>query len=452
MDKQVYKERMRRKQRQLRMRRYMRLGTYAVGFVLVVIFVVRGVILPIVHSVGGSKPDERVEVQAQTAEADPNAAVRQPLKGQGDLTKASELTPGWHDDENGRWYQNADHTYYAGGFQEIDGVTYCFNNDGYLETGWVTKGVKDYYFNDDGSYNPEVKRPMIALTFDDGPGQYTDTLLDILEANNAKATFFMLGQNVEAFPDTVKRIADMGCEIGSHSWDHPMTLLTIGLDAVAKQFADTDNALIEACGQAATVARAPYGEQDQDVINTVGKPFFMWSLDSLDWSYKDVDLDYKSVMVDNSEYLSDGTIILMHDIHEATVQACQKIIPDLVAQGFKLVTVSELAEAKNVTLQNALYNNFWDSQLAGIPGYNGGDDNTLSGGESSGTEDSDAAVSDGTEDTGSEISDGTEDSGEDFSDGSEYDDGYDDSDYSDGYEDEDSDYSDGYEDGDYSEG
>ncbi|MDO4307693.1 MAG: polysaccharide deacetylase family protein [Eubacteriales bacterium] len=432
MDRKVYKERMRRKQRQLRMRRYMRLGTYAVGIVLVMVFVIRGVILPIVHSLGGNEPNETVEVQAQTAEADPNAAIRQPLKGQGDLTKTSELTPGWHEDENGRWYQNADHTYYAGGFQEIDGVTYCFSDNGYVQTGWVSKGVKDYYFNEDGSYNPEKRRSMIAMTFDDGPGQYTDTLLDILEENNARATFFMLGQNVGYYQDTVKRMADMGCEIGSHSWDHP-NLYNLSLEDVAKQFSDTDNALIEACGQAATVARAPYGNESEDIINTVGKPFFMWSLDSLDWSYKDVDLDYQSIMVDNSSSLSDGTIILMHDIHEASVEACKRIIPDLIAQGYKLVTVSELAEAKNVSLQYASYNNFWDSYLEGLPGYQGSDDSGLSGSESTEGEDSGDGISDGTEDSGDEISDGTEDSDEDISDGSDYGDSFEDgAEYSDG--------------------
>lgn len=420
MDKKIYKERMRQKQRQLRRRRYMKLVTYAVCAVLAVIFVIRGIIFPIINRVGKGSTGETVEVQAQTAAADPNAAVRQPLKGQGDLTKASQLTPGWHQDESGKWFQNADHTYYAGGFQDIDGVTYCFDDNGYIQTGWVTKGVKDYYFNDDGSYAPEVRRKMLALTFDDGPGEYTDTLLDVLEENNAKATFFMVGQNVGYYPDTVKRMAEMGCELGNHSWDHA-NMYNLTLDQVAKEFSDTDNALIEACGQAATVARAPYGNWSQDIIDTVGKPFFMWSLDSLDWSYKDVDLDYNEVM--NGD-LTDGTVILMHDIHEASVEACKRIVPDLVAQGYKLVTVSELAEAKGVTLQNASYSDFWDSSLANglVAGYNSaaGDDG-LTDGESSGEE----SYSDGTEDSGDDsgfddgsedLSDGTEDSGN-YSDG-----------------------------------
>ena len=170
--------------------------------------------------------------------------------------------------------------------------------------------MKDYYFNEDGSYDPSKVRPMLALTFDDGPGEYTDELLDCLEQNNAHATFFMLGQNVSSYPDAPKRMLELGCEIGSHSWDHTQ-LTTIDLDAVAKQFSDTDDALIQACGQAASVARAPYGDGNSDIYNTVNKPFFMWSLDTEDWKLLDADADYSAVM--NGD-LTDGTIILMHDI------------------------------------------------------------------------------------------------------------------------------------------
>ena len=221
MDRSVIRERMRKKQRQIRRRKIIKLVTYVVAMVLAVIFVIRGVIFPIVSRIGGKSTGESQQVQADAEQtADPTAAQRQPLKGQSDLTKVSTLTPGWHEDDNGRWYQNADGTYYTGGFAEIDGVTYAFDDNGYMQTGWVTKGSQDYYFNDDGSYNASEKRPMIALTFDDGPGEYTSELLDCLEENNAHATFFMLGQNVELYPDDVKRMLKLGCEIGNHSWDH----------------------------------------------------------------------------------------------------------------------------------------------------------------------------------------------------------------------------------------
>lgn len=421
MDRSVIRERMRKKQRQIRRRKIIKLVTYIVAMVLAVIFVIRGVIFPIVSRIGGKSTGESQQVQADAEQAaDPTAAQRQPLKGQSDLTKVSTLTPGWHEDDNGRWYQNADGTYYTGGFAEIDGVTYAFDDNGYMQTGWVTKGSQDYYFNDDGSYNASEKRPMIALTFDDGPGEYTSELLDCLEENNAHATFFMLGQNVENYQDDVKRMLELGCEIGNHSWDHA-NMYELSLDSVVKEFNDADQALIDACGQASTVVRAPYGNANEDIMNAVGKPFFMWSLDSLDWQYKDVDLDYKSIMQDNSSVIKDGTIILMHDIHEPSVKAAERIIPELINMGFKLVTVSEMAEAKNVTLQNASYNNFWQDILDQglVPGY-------------AGNSTSDADTSDSTESDGSDGSDGTEDS----SDGSEDGSGNDGSeDYSDGSED-----------------
>lgn len=362
MDKRVLRERMRRKKRQMMIRRYTKLGLYLVGLILAVVFVIRGIIVPIAqHVAGGGSGKETVQAQADTEQevSDPNAAVRQPLKGQSDTDKVSVVTAGWHEDANGKWYQNADGTYYAGGLQDISGTKYCFNDNGYVQTGWVSKGIKDYYFNEDGSYDPSQKRKLLCLTFDDGPGQYTDDLLNCLEENNAHATFFMLGQNVGNYPEQVQHILKAGCEIGSHSYDHP-NLKNLDLDSVKKQFTDTDDLLIKACGQAATVARAPYGEWNQDIIDTVGKPFFTWSVDSRDWDYKDADLDYKSVMEGD---LSDGSIILMHDIHQPTVEAAKRIIPELVAQGYKLVTVSEMAQAKGVTLQMASYSDFWQSSF-----------------------------------------------------------------------------------------
>ena len=343
------------------------------------------------------------------------------------------MTPGWHEDSTGKWYQNPDGTYYINGFAEIDGTTYSFDENGYMQTGWVEKGVKDYYFNEDGSYDPTQKRPMIALTFDDGPGEYTETLLDTVEKYNIHVTFFMLGQNVEGRESTVQRMVQLGCEIGNHTWDHPsQTLPNMDLDSVVQEFQKTDDELVKACGQAATVCRAPYGAITEEQMAVVGKPFFMWSTDSLDWKLMDADADYNEIM--NSD-LSDGSIILMHDIHEPSVKcATEKLIPELVNEGYKLVTVSELAAAKDVTLQSASYSDFWDSSLqAGrVAGYAGNSSDSAD--SSDGSESSDSTdVSDGSSD-GSDVSDGSDDSsdGSDYSDGSSDDGSYDDGSYDDG--------------------
>ena len=461
MDKRVLRERMRKKQQQIRRRQMMKKGAYVVAVILVLIFVIRGIILPVINRAGGGNTEKPQQVQAETdstttdsssdstdtgdTSTETNAAMRQPVKGQSDLTKAAQLTAGWHDDENGKWYQNADGTYFAGGMQEIDGSTYYFDDNGYIKTGWVEVGFDDYYFNDDGTYDPSQHKTRIAFTFDDGPGEYTDELLDCLEENNAHATFFMLGQNVGSWESTVQRMADIGCEIGSHSWDHP-NLYDLSMDSVAKEFSDTDAALEKACGQKASVARAPYGNWSDDIISTVGKPFFTWSLDSMDWSYLDVNKDYDAVM--NGD-LTDGSIILMHDIHEPSVQAAIKMIPELVQKGYKLMTVSELAAAKGVTLQGANYSDFWDSSLQKgiVAGYSGNTTDTSGDESTDGTDtsnDGSTDTSDGSSDDGSSDDESSDDESSD--DGS-YDDGSSDDGYSD-----DSSYDDGsYDEGDYSE-
>ena len=437
--------------------------TCVVAAILLLVFVVRGVIFPIVNHAGGgsSKDAETVNVQANTAGTstdnsteDASAssdsgssdssgdsssdnsstdATVMPVKGSAAADKLSVMTPGWHEDSTGKWYQNPDGTYYINGFAEIDGTTYSFDENGYMQTGWVEKGVKDYYFNEDGSYDPTQKRPMIALTFDDGPGEYTETLLDTVEKYNIHVTFFMLGQNVEGRESTVQRMVQLGCEIGNHTWDHPsQTLPNMDLDSVVQEFQKTDDELVKACGQAATVCRAPYGAITEEQMAAVGKPFFMWSTDSLDWKLMDADADYNEIM--NSD-LSDGSIILMHDIHEPSVKcATEKLIPELVNEGYKLVTVSELAAAKDVTLQSASYSDFWDSSLqAGrVAGYAGNSSDSTD--SSDGSESSDSTdVSDGSSD-GSDVSDGSDDSsdGSDYSDGSSDDGSYDDGSYDDG--------------------
>ena len=157
----------------------------------------------------------------------------------------------------------------------------------------------------------------------------------------------------------------------------------------------------------------------------------------------DADADYNEIMNDSG--LGDGSIILMHDIPEPSVKAALRLIPDLIAKGYKLVTVSEMAEAKNVTLQNVCYVDFWQSTLDSgqVPGYQGGSDASASADGTDGTSDASTDSSDGSED----YSDGSSDSGDGSTDDSSYDDGsYDDgSDDSGDYSDDNVDYGDGYE-------
>ncbi len=349
---------MRRKQekiRQLRRRKMMRIGAMAVVLVFVLFFAVRGVgkLFSGVHiKSSGAKNANSSTVEVQAAE-DTGEAGKQPVMSASDVEKLKAAPSiGWHQDENGWWYQNRDGSYYQDGWQEVNGSTYYFNSNGYILTGWQTIDDKDCYFDEDGKYDETKQRPMIALTFDDGPGEYTEELINCLVENNAKATFFMLGQNVEAYPEIAKELSDAGMELGNHSYSHP-DLVTIGAEAAAQQVSNTDAALKAATGFEATVMRPPGGSFNDSVKAAIDHPLIIWSIDTRDWATKSEDQTYQVVM-DNAQ---DGSVVLMHDIHEWSVKAAIRMIPDLIAKGFKLVTVSELAEAKGKTLQsgNAYY-------------------------------------------------------------------------------------------------
>lgn len=349
---------MRRKQekiRQLRRRKMMRIGAMAVVLVLVLVFAVRGVgkLFSGVHIKNSSaKNANSSTVEVQAAE-DTGEAGKQPVMSASDVDKLKAAPSiGWHQDENGWWYQNRDGSYYQDGWQEVNGSTYYFNSNGYILTGWQTIDDKDCYFDEEGKYDETKQRPMIALTFDDGPGEYTEELINCLVENNAKATFFMLGQNVEVYPEIAKELSDAGMELGNHSYSHP-DLVTIGAEAAAQQVSNTDAALKAATGFEATVMRPPGGSFNDSVKAAIAHPLIIWSIDTRDWATKSEDQTYQVVM-DNAQ---DGSVVLMHDIHEWSVKAAIRMIPDLIAKGFKLVTVSELAEAKGKTLQsgNAYY-------------------------------------------------------------------------------------------------
>ena len=349
---------MRRKQekiRQLRRRKMMRIGAMAAVLVLVLFFAGRGVVKLFsgVHiKSSGAKNANSSTVEVQAAE-DTGEAGKQPVMSASDVEKLKAAPSiGWHQDENGWWYQNRDGSYYQDGWQEVNGSTYYFNSNGYILTGWQTIDDKDCYFDEDGKYDETKQRPMIALTFDDGPGEYTEELINCLVENNAKATFFMLGQNVEAYPEIAKELSDAGMELGNHSYSHP-DLVTIGAEAAAQQVSNTDAALKSATGFEATVMRPPGGSFNDSVKAAINHPLIIWSIDTRDWATKSEDQTYQVVM-DNAQ---DGSVVLMHDIHEWSVKAAIRMIPDLIAKGFKLVTVSELAEAKGETLQsgNAYY-------------------------------------------------------------------------------------------------
>jgi peptidoglycan/xylan/chitin deacetylase (PgdA/CDA1 family) len=192
---------------------------------------------------------------------------------------------------------------------------------------------------------------MIALTFDDGPGPYTMRLLQILEKYNAKATFFMCGYSLERndTEEILKKMEALGCDLGNHTMNHKQ-LDKIKAKKIRKEVNGVSEIIKSYVGHNPKFVRPPYGAgiKSKKVIENVGYPMICWNVDSLDWKTKSKKKTIKNVLRD----AGDGDIVLMHDIHEWTVDAVEKIIPKLQKQGYHFVTVSEMAKARNVELKN----------------------------------------------------------------------------------------------------
>jgi peptidoglycan-N-acetylglucosamine deacetylase len=179
---------------------------------------------------------------------------------------------------------------------------------------------------------------QVALTFDDGPHP-TNTLeiLELLEEYNAKATFFMLGNRVEFYPDIAKVIAEKGHELGNHTWSHK-DLTSLGQEEMSEEVNITNEVIQNATGEQATVFRPPYGAINDQVREVLGIPSTLWTIDTMDWKSHDPN----AVLSIVKENITDGSIILMHDIHETTVEAVELVLKFLDEEGYEFVTVSEI--------------------------------------------------------------------------------------------------------------
>lgn len=182
--------------------------------------------------------------------------------------------------------------------------------------------------------------PCVALTFDDGPGPHTERLLDMLRDRNAKATFFVLGSKVGGAAGTLQRMQREGHTIGNHTWNHP-DLTKQPAATVRDQLLRTNEAVKQAIGAAPTTARAPYGAVNPAVLGemrSLGLASIMWSVDTRDWADRNSAIVCQRA-VGNAR---SGSIILLHDIHQTSVDAVPCIIDGLRKQGFRFITVSEL--------------------------------------------------------------------------------------------------------------
>jgi len=183
-------------------------------------------------------------------------------------------------------------------------------------------------------------KPMVALTFDDGPGAASERILDCLAQHSALATFFEVGQNVDTYPELSRRAYEMGCETGSHTYAH-IDLYASGEDKLLRDEASCEQAFQNATGTVPTLVRPPEGKLGSTAKALYNTAFIGWSVDTEDWRYRDA-----SHVIGVVQSFGDlnGQVILMHSLYESTAEATEVLVPWLQAQGYQLVTVSELLQ------------------------------------------------------------------------------------------------------------
>ena len=262
------------------------------------------------------------------------------------------------------------------GKRKVGKATYYFAVNGKRKTGWRTINGKKYYFSPKNGKMVTGKKTishylcyfsekgvllrkidknkkMVALTYDDGPSIYTPRILKTLKENNSVATFFVVGNRVPMYSDTVKKAYDMGCEIGNHTYEHK-SLPNLSETEVKRQISKTNKEVKKAIGEKPVIMRPTGGATNTNIKKWVGMPSIIGSVDTLDWKTRNADSTRRAVL----NRVKDGDIVLMHDLYSATATASETIIPELVRWGYQLVTVSELAECRGGMKETGAYYSF----------------------------------------------------------------------------------------------
>ena len=187
---------------------------------------------------------------------------------------------------------------------------------------------------------PTTGNKVIALTFDDGPGPHTAHLLDVLDQYGAKATFFLIGSKVSSQANVVRSIHARGHQLGNHSWSHP-ELPKLPVNQIAGEIDRTNDAIKQATGVTPAILRPPYGAVNGVVLEQLrlrGMSSILWSVDTRDWADRNSDIVCSRAVAGARP----GAIILMHDIHQTSVNAVPCILSALKQQGYSFVTVQGL--------------------------------------------------------------------------------------------------------------
>lgn len=187
---------------------------------------------------------------------------------------------------------------------------------------------------------------LVALTFDDGPGPYTERLLNGLEERGVHATFFCPGNRAELYPELIKRMVQDGHQVANHSYSHP-NLNELSTEKAVQEIEVTDQILNRILGGSESYyLRPPYGNIKREVLAEMKAPVLIWSVDSIDWQL----LNTQKVKDRILEQTFDGAVVLMHDIHYTTVDAILAALDTLESRGYEFVTVKELYRRRGAAM------------------------------------------------------------------------------------------------------
>lgn len=202
----------------------------------------------------------------------------------------------------------------------------------------------------------DPKRPIVAMTFDDGPRAdeaKTNKLLDELYKYDATATFYVVGNGInDRTIPIMKKGISYGNQYGSHSKTHA-NLVKLNEDQIKSEVMSVSDFFQEQLNYTMTTYRPPYGSYNARVDQVIPLAAVLWDVDSSDWKLKDA----KAVADNVLKHTKNGSVVLLHDIHDTSVQAMveEKVIKNLIDQGYQLVTINELAEIKGVELKQGVH-------------------------------------------------------------------------------------------------
>jgi|GEM_PF-2960903 len=193
--------------------------------------------------------------------------------------------------------------------------------------------------------NQKQEKKLVAITFDDGPSKYTSELVDILTANGVKATFFLVGRNINNYSDSVVKSYQAGNEIGIHTYSHTsFTKMTI--EEIKNELAQTRTLLDGIDVDYSNIVRPPYGNINENIQGNIDTSFILWSVDTRDWESRNKD----AVIAEVKANITEGSIILFHDVYPSTIQAIKELLPELTDE-YQFVTVSELFSQNDKSLE-----------------------------------------------------------------------------------------------------